>query len=101
MSTGNPKLSSANLRNVLTARLLPDEMPAREKMTVHVPDRFKAANAFWIGLAKIGLTPAAVLSKARLPLTVYGGKKNRVTTPKFYGLEHTAACASRDLAPAL
>ena len=31
-------------------------------MTVHVPDRFKAANAFWIGLAKIGLTPAAVLS---------------------------------------
>jgi len=31
----------------------------REKMTVHVPDRFKAANAFWIGLAKIGLMPAA------------------------------------------
>ncbi len=30
-------------------------------MTVNVPDRFKAANAFWIGLAKIGLTPAAVL----------------------------------------
>ncbi len=29
-------------------------------MTVNVPDRFKAANAFWIGLAKIGLTPAAV-----------------------------------------
>ena len=40
-------------------------------MTVHVPDRFKAANAFWIGLGKIGLTPAAVLSQARLPLTVY------------------------------
>jgi len=49
-------------------------------MTVHVPDRFKAANAFWIGLAKIGLTPAAVLSQARLPLTVYDGKKNVVTT---------------------
>ena len=49
-------------------------------MTVHVPDRFKAANAFWIGLAKIGLTPAAVLSQARLPLTVYDGKKNLVTT---------------------
>jgi hypothetical protein len=32
-------------------------------MTVHVPDRFKVANAFWIGLAKIGLTPAAVLAK--------------------------------------
>ena len=43
-------------------------------MTVHVPDRFKAANAFWIGLGKIGLTPAAVLSQARLPLTVYDGK---------------------------
>jgi hypothetical protein len=49
-------------------------------MTVHVPDRFKAANAFWIGLGKIGLTPAAVLSQARLPLTVYDGKKNLVTT---------------------
>ena len=47
-------------------------------MTVHVPDRFKAANAFWMGLAKIGLTPA-VLSQARVPLTVYDGKKNLVT----------------------
>jgi hypothetical protein len=27
------------------------------KMTVNVPDRFKAANAFWIGLGKIELTP--------------------------------------------
>ena len=43
-------------------------------MTVNVPDRFKAANAFWIGLTKIGLTPAAVLSQARVPLTVYDGK---------------------------
>ena len=55
-------------------------------MTVHVPDRFKAANAFWIGLAKIGLTPAAVLSHARLPLTVYDGKKNLVTTAQFFAL---------------
>ena len=55
-------------------------------MTVHVPDRFKAANAFWIGLAKIGLTPAAVLSQARLPLTVYDGKKNLVTTAQFFAL---------------
>ena len=70
----------------MTARLLPDEMPAREKMTVHVPDRFKAANAFWIGLAKIGLTPAAVLSQSRLPLTVYDGKKNLVTTAQFFAL---------------
>jgi len=47
---------------------------------------FKAANAFWIGLAKIGLTPAAVLSQARLPLTIYDGKKNRVTTAQFFAL---------------
>jgi len=53
---------------------------AREKMTVQVPDRFKAANAFWIGLTKIGLTPAAVLSQARVPVNVYDGKKNLVTT---------------------
>jgi AraC-like DNA-binding protein len=55
-------------------------------MTVHVPDRFKAANAFWIGLAQIGLTPAAVLSQARLPLTVYDGRKNLVTTAQFFAL---------------
>jgi hypothetical protein len=61
-------------------------MPAREKMTVQVPDRFKVANAFWIGLAKIGLTPAAVLSQARLPVTVYDGKKNLVTTAQFFAL---------------
>src|SRR5271170_7396116 len=61
-------------------------MSAREKMTVHVPDRFKAANAFWIGLAKIGLTPAAVLTHARLPLAVYNGKKNFVTTAQFFAL---------------
>ena len=48
-----------------------------------MPDRFKAANAFWIGLLReIGLsTPAAkVLSQARVPVTVYDGKKNLVTT---------------------
>src|SRR5579871_1215980 len=55
-------------------------------MTVNVSDRFKAANAFWIGLAKIGLTPAAVLARARLPLTVYDGKKNFVTTAQFFAL---------------
>jgi AraC-like DNA-binding protein len=55
-------------------------------MTLQVPDRFKVANAFWIGLAKIGLTPAAVLSQARLPLTVYDGRKNLVTTAQFFAL---------------
>ena len=53
-------------------------------MTVQVPDRFKAANAFFIGLAKIGLTPAAVLSHARLPVTVYDREKNLVTTVQFF-----------------
>jgi hypothetical protein len=54
-------------------------------MTVNVPDRFKAANAFWIGLAKIGLTPAAVLTHARLPLTVYDGKNTGVLSAKRAG----------------
>src|SRR5258708_20056795 len=100
-STWDPKRSSANPRNVLTARLLPDEMPAREKMTVHVPDRFKVANAFWIGLAKIGLTPAAVLSQARLPLTVYDGKKNLVTTAGFFALWRAVGALSADPAAGL
>jgi hypothetical protein len=55
-------------------------------MAVHVPDRFKVANAFWIGLGKIGLTPAKVLSQTRLPVTLYDGKKNLVTTAQFFAL---------------
>ena len=65
-------------------------------MTVNVPDRFKAANAFWMGLAKIGLTPAAVLSQARLPLTVYDGKKNFVTTAQFFALWRAVGELSAD-----
>src|SRR3989475_6226341 len=76
-------------------------MPAREKMTVHVPDRFKAANAFWIGLGKIGLTPAAVLNQARLPLTVYDGKKNLVTTAQFFALWRAVGEVSGDPAAGL
>jgi len=63
-------------------------------MTAHVPDRFKVANAFWIGLGKIGLTPAAVLSQARLPLTLYDGKKNLVTTAQFFALWRAVAASS-------
>ena len=70
-------------------------------MTVNVPDRFKAANAFWIGLAKIGLTPAAVLIHARLPLTVYDGKKNFVTTAQFFALWHAVGELSADPAAGL
>ena len=62
------------------------EIHSERKMTVKVPDRFKAANAFWIGLSKIGLKPAAVLSQARVPVTVYDGKKDLVTTTQFFAL---------------
>src|SRR5260370_18559504 len=74
---------------------------AREKMTVQVPDRFKAANAFWIGLTKIGLTPAAVLGQARVPVTVYDGKKNLVTTAQFFALLRAVGDLSFDPAPCL
>jgi len=70
-------------------------------MTVLVPDRFKVANAFWIGLAKIGLTPAAVLSQARLPVTVYDGKKNLVTTAQFFALWRAIGELSADPAAGL
>lgn len=70
-------------------------------MTVQVPDRFKVANAFWIGLAKVGLTPAAVLSQARLPVTVYDGKKNLVTTAQFFALWRAVGELSADPAAGL
>ena len=70
-------------------------------MTVNVPDRFKAANAFWIGLGKIGLTPAAVLGQARVPVTVYDGKKNLVTTAQFFALWRAVGELSSDAAAGL
>jgi hypothetical protein len=39
-----------------------------------------------VGLTKIGLTPAVVLSQARVPVTVHDGKKNLVTTAQFFAL---------------
>jgi AraC-like DNA-binding protein len=76
-------------------------MTSERKVTVQVPDRFKAANAFWIGLAKIGLTPAAVLSQARVPVTVYDGKKNLVTTAQFFALWRAVGELSSDPAAGL
>jgi AraC-like DNA-binding protein len=70
-------------------------------MTVHAADRFKAPNAFWIGLTKIGLTPAAVLSQGRVPVTVYDGKKNLVTTAQFFALWRAVAELSSDPAAGL
>ena len=70
-------------------------------MTVQVPDRFKVANAFWIGLGKIGLSTAAVLSQARLPLTVYDGKRNLVTTSQFFALWRAVGELSPDPAAGL
>jgi AraC-like DNA-binding protein len=55
-------------------------------MHSQVPDKFKAANAFWHGLKKIGLTPAAVLRQSRLPVGLYDGEKNLVTTAQFFAL---------------
>src|SRR5260370_36238599 len=70
-------------------------------MIVKAPDRFRAANAFWIGLAKIGLTPAAVLTQARVPVTVYDGKKNLVTTAQFFALWRAVGALSSDPAAGL
>jgi len=70
-------------------------------MTYHAPDKFKAANAFWVGLGKIGLTPAAVLRQARLPVTLYDGEKNIVTTAQFFALWRAVGELSPDPAAGL
>src|SRR3989441_11438466 len=80
---------------------MPRPCQGETKMTVNVPDRFKAANAFWIGLGKIGLTPAAVLAQARVPVTVYDGKKNFVTTAQFFALWRAVGELSADPAAGL
>jgi AraC-like DNA-binding protein len=70
-------------------------------MTVKASDRFKAANAFWIGISKIGLTPVAVLGQARVPVTVYDGKKNLVTIAQFFALWRAVGELSSDPAAGL
>jgi hypothetical protein len=88
--------------NVLKGNVsFPGEISSERKMTVDVPDRFKAANAFWIGLSKIGLTPAVVLRQARVPGTVYDGKKNLVTTAQFFALWRAVGELSPDPAAGL
>src|ERR1700732_4362456 len=81
--------------------VLPSDIRSERNMIAQVPDRFKAANAFWIGLSKIGLTPAAVLSQARVPVTVFDGKKNLVTTAQFFALWRAVGELSPDPAAGL
>src|SRR5258708_40355450 len=80
---------------------VPGEISSERKMTKKAPDRLKAANAFWIGLSKIGLPPAAVLSQARVPVTVYDGKKTLVTTAQFFALWRAVGELSPDPAAGL
>jgi AraC-like DNA-binding protein len=65
------------------------------------PDRFKVANAFWRGLQKIGLTPVAVLRQSRLPVTLYDGEKNLVSTEQFFALWKAVEELSADPAAGL
>src|SRR5271168_4705917 len=70
-------------------------------MTVHVADRFRVRNAFWIGVAKIGLTPTAVLRKARVRAAVYDSTKNLVTTAQCFALWRAVGELSSDPAAGL
>jgi AraC-like DNA-binding protein len=69
------------------------------------PDKFKISSAFWHGLKKVGLTPAAVLRQSRLPLTLAegaaaaGGGKNLVSTAQLFAVWR--AVAELDPDPAL
>ena len=49
-------------------------------------DKFKIPNAFWIGLQSVGLTPGTVLRHSNLPLTIYDGEKNLVSTAQFFAI---------------
>src|SRR5262245_39126367 len=49
-------------------------------------DKFKAGDALWAGLKKVGLTPTAVLRRARLSASLYNGDKTFVTTAQFFAI---------------
>jgi AraC-like DNA-binding protein len=56
------------------------------RVSLSAQDKFKVPNAFWIGLKLIGLTPGAVLRHSNLPLTIYDGEKNLVSTAQFFAI---------------
>lgn len=70
-------------------------------MSAPSPDRFKVAHVFWLGLPKVGLTPAAVLRAARLPLTLTEADKNLVSTGQFFALWRAVGELSGDPAVGL
>lgn len=70
-------------------------------MALKVPDRFTVPQVFWTGLARLGLTPAAVLRRARMPVTLYGAGKNVVTTTQFFALWRAVGELSSDPAAGL
>ena len=85
------------------ANCFPDHKlnPLPTIVNLQPPDRFKVANAFWRGLQKIGLTPVAVLRQSRLPVTLYDGEKNLVSTEQFFALWRAVSELSADPAAGL
>jgi AraC-like DNA-binding protein len=55
-------------------------------MAFAAPDRFKPSPAFWRGLGKIGLAPAAVVGRAGVHMGVYAGGEGLVTTAEYFSL---------------
>lgn len=53
------------------------------RVSSSVQDRIKLPRVFWAGLKSIGLTPAAVLRRSNLPLTVYSGESFVTTAQNF------------------
>ena len=70
-------------------------------MALKVPDRFTVPQVFWSGLGKLPLTPAAVIRRAGLPVTLYGAGKNVVTTAQFFALWRAVGELSSDPAAGL
>ncbi len=56
------------------------------RVTLSTQDKFKIPNAFWAGLKAVGLTPGAVLRQSKLPLTLYDGEKNLVSTAQSFAI---------------
>ncbi|OIR00500.1 HTH-type transcriptional regulator VirS [mine drainage metagenome] len=55
-------------------------------MSGHPLDRCRVPRAFWAGVERLGLSPAAVLRKARLPATLHLDGNAHVTTAQYFAL---------------
>src|SRR5437016_784594 len=73
----------------------------RESGASQTLGRFRVPTSFWSGVQALGISPAAVLGRAQLPVTLYNRDGNSVTAAQYFSLWGALAGLSEDPAAGL